>query len=178
MISKNFIIFFLFSVIILSKEILVFNEELLILFAFLIFLLFLRNYISYNISKELDSRSLKIKEDFDFFRNMQKKTFTYSIDYHTKQKFLNTEIIQILKNLKESILLILSAYNNKHIKIFNNQLDDKLKKIISHYMKLKSVLQNKISCNVFIFLKFQYVKNKKMRKLIFKRSTLFLSNIK
>ncbi len=178
MIFKNFVLFFLFFITILSKEILVFNEELLILFAFLIFLLFLRNYISYNISKELDARASKIKEDFDYFRNMQKKTFVFSVNYHIKQKSLSSEIIQIFQSLKQNILLILLTSSNKQSKNFNNQLEDKLRKIISHYIKLNIAMQNNISIKVYTYLKFQYIKDKKMRKLISKKFISLLSDIK
>ena len=89
---KTLLPLILFIVIVLSKEILVFNEEILVLFAFGIFIFLVYNFASDLISSELDSRSVKIQEEFNFYRSMQEKTLTHLIAYHNKQKLLSEEI--------------------------------------------------------------------------------------
>jgi hypothetical protein len=175
---KTSILFTLFLVIILSKEVLVFNEELLILFAFLIFLFFVRNFASNFISIELDNRSNKIREDFNYFRDVQIKTYSHLIVYHTKQKLLSSEVNAISYNLKQSISLVLSIYNKKYLKSVSNVIDDKLKKVATHQLKFDSNLQHIIRIELCNFLKLQYNKKKNIRKLFLKKSIVFLSNIK
>ena len=82
----KYLLFFLLSIlIVLSKEILVFNEEILVLFAFGIFIFLVYNFAGNLISLELDARSVKIEEEFGFYKHMQQKTLSHLISYHKKQ---------------------------------------------------------------------------------------------
>ena len=81
--NSKYLLFFLLSIlIVLSKEILVFNEEILVLFAFGIFIFLVYNFAGSLISIELDSRSVKIEEEFSFYKQMQQKTLNHLISYH------------------------------------------------------------------------------------------------
>ena len=77
--SSKYLYGVLLVLIALSKEFLVFNEEVLVLLAFSIFIYLLVNYAGEMIASELDSRKIKIKEEFDLYKNLQEKTFTLLI---------------------------------------------------------------------------------------------------
>ena len=62
--SSKYLYGVLLVLIALSKEFLVFNEEVLVLLAFSIFIYLLVNYAGEMIASELDSRKIKIKECF------------------------------------------------------------------------------------------------------------------
>ena len=67
---KHLLFLLLLVLVVLSKEILVFNEEILVLFAFGIFIFLVYNFASSLISLELDARSVKIEEEFSFYSLM------------------------------------------------------------------------------------------------------------
>ena len=77
--SSKYLYIVLLGLVALSKEFLVFNEEVLVLLAFAIFVYLLVNYGGEMIAAELDSRKEKIKEEFDLYKNLQEKTFTHLI---------------------------------------------------------------------------------------------------
>ena len=59
--NSKYLLFVLLSIlIVLSKEILVFNEEILVLFAFGIFIFLVYNFAGSLISLELNARGVKI----------------------------------------------------------------------------------------------------------------------
>ena len=60
--SSKYLYGVLLVLIALSKEFLVFNEEVLVLLAFSIFIYLLVNYAGEMIASELDSRKIKIKD--------------------------------------------------------------------------------------------------------------------
>jgi len=72
--SSRYLYVALLGLVALSKEFLVFNEEVLVLLAFAIFIYLLVNYGGEMIAAELDSRKDKIKEEFiTFFRSPEAK---------------------------------------------------------------------------------------------------------
>jgi len=73
--SSRYLYVALLGLVALSKEFLVFNEEVLVLLAFAIFIYLLVNYGGEMIAAELDSRKDKIKEEFDLYKNLQEKNF-------------------------------------------------------------------------------------------------------
>ena len=101
--SSKYLYIVLLGLVALSKEFLVFNEEVLVLLAFAIFVYLLVNYGGEMIAAELDSRKEKIKEEFDLYKNLQEKTFTHLINYHKKQKLLSSEIKEIFEISKSEI---------------------------------------------------------------------------
>ena len=104
--SSRYLYIILLALVALSKEFLVFNEEVLVLLAFAIFIYLLVNYGGEMIASELDARKEKIKEEFDLYKNLQEKTFTHLISYHQKQKLLNSEIKEIFEISKAEILIL------------------------------------------------------------------------
>jgi len=177
---KTLLPLILFIVIVLSKEILVFNEEILVLFAFGIFIFLVYNFASDLISSELDSRSVKIQEEFNFYRSMQEKTLTHLIAYHNKQKLLSEEIKAIFAITKKDIGLILSSYSQLFIKSLFYTIEDKLRKILTSESKFNSLLQDKISSELYVFLTSKYSLNKDSKETLafLNNSINFLSNMK
>jgi F0F1-type ATP synthase membrane subunit b/b' len=164
----------------LSKEILVFNEEILVLFAFGIFIFLVYNFAGSLISLELDARSVKIEEEFSFYKQMQQKTLSHLVSYHKKQILLSEEVKSIYLITKNDIKVVISNYSQMFAKFLINGIDDKLKKIVSIEIKFNSLLQEKISSELYSFLIFKYSKSndKKASAMLLVNSIHFLSKVK
>jgi F0F1-type ATP synthase membrane subunit b/b' len=177
---KTSLLLSLLFLISLSKEILVFNEEILVLFSFGIFIFLVYNFGSTMISSELDSRAVKIQEEFNYYKNMQEKTLTHLVSYHKKQKLLSEEIKTIFVVIKKDISLIILTYSQLFIKSLNNAIEDKLKKIIASQSKFDSLLQIKISNELYVFLisKYSSSKDKKISQMFLTNSINKLITIK
>lgn len=177
---KTSLLLTLLFLISLSKEILVFNEEILVLFSFGIFIFLVYNFGSSMISSELDSRAIKIQEEFNYYKNMQEKTLTHLISYHKKQKLLSEEIKTIFAVIKKDISLIIVTYSQLFIKSLNNAIEDKLKKIIANQSKFDALLQIKISNELYTFLisKYSFNKDKKISQVLLTNSINKLLTIK
>lgn len=178
--SKNLLFLLLLIIIALSKEILVFNEEILVLFAFGIFMFLVYNFAGSLISVELDARSIKIEEEFNFYKSMQRKTLNHLVSYHKKQILLSEEVKSIFLITRNDIKVIISNYSQLFLKFLINGIDDKLKKIVSIEIKFNSFLQEKISSELYSFLIFRYTKSndKKACKMLLANSIHFLSKVK
>ena len=178
--SKTSLLLTLLFLVALSKEILVFNEEILVLFSFGIFIFLVYNFGSTLISSELDSRAIKIQEEFNYYKNMQEKTLNHLISYHQKQKLLSDEIKSILSITIKDINLILSTYSLLFVRSFNNIIEEKLKKIIATESKFNSLLQIKISneLHTFLIAKYSSTKGKKGSLTLLSNSISYLTNIK
>jgi F0F1-type ATP synthase membrane subunit b/b' len=179
--NLKYLSFLLLSIlIVLSKEILVFNEEILVLFAFGIFIFLVYNFAGSLISVELDARSIKIEEEFNFYKNMQQKTLSHLVSYHKKQILLSEEVKSIFLLTKNDIKVVISNYSHLFSKFLTNSIDDKLKKIVSIELKFNSLLQEKISSELYSFLIFKYNKSndKKVSAMLLKNSIHFLSKVK
>jgi F0F1-type ATP synthase membrane subunit b/b' len=179
--NLKYLLFFLLSIlIVLSKEILVFNEEILVLFAFGIFIFLVYNFAGSLISIELDARGIKIEEEFSFYKHMQQKTLNHLISYHKKQILLSEEVQSIFLITKNDIKVVISNYSQLFLKFLTNGIEDKLKKILSIEFKFNSLLQEKISFELYSFLIFKYAKSndKKASVMLLTNSIHFLSKVK
>ena len=177
----KYLLFFLLSaLIVLSKEILVFNEEILVLFAFGIFIFLVYNFAGSLISIELDSRSVKIEEEFSFYKQMQQKTLNHLISYHKKQILLSEEVKSIFSITKNDINVVTSNCSQLFLKFLINGIDDKLRKIVSIEVKFNSLLQDRIGSELYSFLILRYAKSndKKASIILLKNSIHFLSKVK
>jgi len=178
--SKHILYLFLLILVVLSKEILVFNEEILVLFAFSIFVFLVYNFASESISLELDSRSNKIEEEFNLYKDMQKNTFSHLISYHKKQLLLLEEIKLIYSIVKKDIDVMILNYSNLFLKYLSNSIDDKLRKIFSAELKFTLLFQERLSAKLYSFLILKYNKgvDKKSFIPILRSSMSSLSKIK
>jgi F0F1-type ATP synthase membrane subunit b/b' len=149
----------------LSKEFLVFNEEVLVLLAFSIFIYLLVNHAGEMISSELDARKIKIKEEFDLYKNLQEKTFTHLISYHQKQKLLSSEIKEVFEISKAEITNIEKFYENSLQNHLVSNFEDRLKRVSGNENKTNVVLQKEIFTDLRAYLMDSYsVESNKMSK--------------
>jgi hypothetical protein len=98
---------FLLILIIFSKEFLIFNEEILIVLSFLIFIYLVLNNAAYLICEELDLKSKTIQNKFDVYKNIQEKTILFLSNYYKKRKALS-EKIKNIANIRKSRINILN----------------------------------------------------------------------
>jgi len=178
--SKKLLLSVLLILIVLSKEILVFNEEILVLFSSGIFIFLTYNFAGSMIALELDARANKIQEEFNYYRDMQEKTLIHLISYHNKQKLLSEEIKAIFLITKKDIDLILSSYSKLFLKSLINTIEDKLKKVVANESKFNSMLQEKINAELYAYLitKYSVGKDKKSSVQFLANSISSLSNMK
>jgi len=165
---KTQILLLLLIIVAFSKEVLVFNEEILVLFAFSIFVYIIYYFAGSITSLELDNRSNKIKEEFDLYKNIQVQTLTHLVSYHNKQKLLSEEIKSILSLTKNDINLLITNHSLLLLKLINVNIDEKLKKVVVNNTKNAWVLQSKINNQLYNFLLSNYinVKDKDITSLL------------
>jgi F0F1-type ATP synthase membrane subunit b/b' len=163
--SSKYLYVVLLMLIALSKEFLVFNEEVLVLLAFSIFIYLLVNYAGEMISSELDARKIKIKEEFDLYKNLQEKTFTHLISYHQKQKLLSSEIKEVFEISKAEITNIEKFYENSLQNHLVSNFEDRLKRVSGNENKTNVVLQKEIFTDLRAYLMDSYsVESNRMSK--------------
>lgn len=78
--------------IVCSKEILVFNEEILIVLAFSVFIYLVSSSASTMIADELNEKSKTIKAKFEIYKDIQEKTIIHLLNYHHKREILSDKI--------------------------------------------------------------------------------------
>jgi hypothetical protein len=99
-----------------SKEILVFNEEVLIVLAFSIFIYLVGNYGGNMISGELNNKTTLIKIKFDTYKIIQEKTILHLYNYHNKRTILSNKLqaISKIKNLRVNTINLFTKNNIKN----------------------------------------------------------------
>lgn len=129
MFSNPFKILLLIMVII-SKEILVLNEEILIVLAFTIFIYLILNNASSMISEELDQKALSIQNKFEIYKNIQEKTIIHLSNYYKKRELLS-DTLQIIYNIKKIRIALINRYYKITLKKQPFlQIDDTLNRFI------------------------------------------------
>lgn len=131
----------LLLIIICSKELLVFNEEILILFAFSLFIYLVTTKASSLIAQDLDTNILEIKNKFLAYKNLKEKSIVYGIKYIQRQNLLFSKIQTLikLKTFYTHKLLVTSTNNfKKYIFTYIEEslsrfaLNERTKKIAFH----------------------------------------------
>lgn len=166
----------------ISKEFIVFNEEVLVLVAFFIFIFLIINYAKASINESLKSKLEEIRNEFDFYKNLQKQTVSYLINYHKKQTLLVENIKKILVFSKEELKFIESCYTILWRNKVKLNFEEKLKKLVNCESQKNAFIQAFYLSNLndFFITRYQLllkfaVFNKKIRKNIILKS---LSNFK
>ena len=122
----------LLLVILISKECLILNEEILVLFSFIVFCRLIVTYISQLIEVELKIRTKKMKKSYNFLKQLQNKSLLLSKKYNEKQARFSLFLIKSLILIKKETLLITNIFqrtlNNKMISSGVSILDDSLSK--------------------------------------------------
>lgn len=98
-----------------SKEIIVFNEEVLIVLAFSIFIYLVGNYGGKMIAEELDSKTTLIQNKFDVYKSIQEKTILHLYNYHNKRTVLASKLAMI-SNIKKLRVNIINSFSKNNIK--------------------------------------------------------------
>jgi hypothetical protein len=122
----------LLLLILISKECLILNEEILVLFSFIVFCRLIVTYISQLIEVELKIRTKKMKKSYNFLKQLQNKSLLLSKKYSEKQARFSLFLIKSLILIKKETLLITNIFqrtlNNKMISSGVSILDDSLSK--------------------------------------------------
>lgn len=133
----------LFIIFVCAKEILVFNEEILIVIAFSLFLYLVLQYGSSMIATELDDKAKIIQNKFDIYKNIEEKTMIHLINYHKKREFLS-EKIKLLSNIKKSRINIIQQYYKAILlKQVLLQTEETLNRLIFNEFSTLFILQEK-----------------------------------
>lgn len=110
MFNKFFKIFLLF-VIVCSKEILVFNEEILIVLAFTLFIYLVSTKAGTLIANDLDNNITDIKNKFLTYKNLREKSILQAINYVQRQNLLSAKIQNLVKVKNLYIKKLLTSHN-------------------------------------------------------------------
>lgn len=111
-------------------EFLVFNEELLIVIAFSIFLYLVSSYASTSIVEELDEKAKVIQNKFDIYKNIEEKTIIHLLNYHNKRELLSEKIRTISKIKKLRMNTVHQYYQTNLNKQTLLQIEDILNRFI------------------------------------------------
>ena len=165
---SNILKTFLLFVIACSKELFVFNEEVLILFTFTIFIYLVSTKAGSLIAQDLDTNILDIKNKFLTYKNLKEKSILYAINLIQRQNLLSIKIQNLLKLKNLYINKLVSSYQINTKKYIFTYIEDSLsrfalnertKKIAFHkayisfvlnFVKLikKTVFQYKVKKNL------------------------------
>nr|YP_009476594.1 ATP synthase F0 subunit 4 [Chroomonas placoidea]AVM81087.1 ATP synthase F0 subunit 4 [Chroomonas placoidea] len=113
-----------------AKEILVFNEEILIVIAFSIFLYLVSQYSSSAIVEELDEKAKVIQNKFDIYKNIEEKTILHLLNYHNKRELLSEKLKTISKIKKLRMNIVHQYYKTNLSKQTLLQIEDTLNRFI------------------------------------------------
>ena len=96
--NRNFVVgTVLFLIVTLSAvEILVYNEEILLLVCFSLFIIVAYRSLNEMVASELDDRASKIKSELDSFSTIRKETLESLLEKQKERKHLSSTITDIL----------------------------------------------------------------------------------
>jgi F0F1-type ATP synthase membrane subunit b/b' len=111
--NRNFVVgTVLFLIVTLSSvEILVYNEEILLLVCFSLFIIVAYRSLNEMVASELDDRASKIKSELDSFSTIRKETLESLLEKQKERKHLSSTITDILSFSKKEaeILVVLNS---------------------------------------------------------------------
>jgi hypothetical protein len=108
----------LLLLILVSKECLIFNEEILVLFSFVVFSRLVVTNASQLIALELKIRIKKMKESYNFLKQLQNKALLFYKKYAEKQARFSSFLIKSLILINNETLLLTDIFQ----KTFNNKI--------------------------------------------------------
>jgi hypothetical protein len=140
---------YLFVILILfSKEFIIFNEEILVLSAFVFFTRFIVMGVGKMTANELVARSNKIKINFLFYKNLQTKALFYLTKNNKKQTKLSLLLKKSLTLLNFEIFVILKffpqTFDNKMLVIGFTCLNRSISVSNTNKQRLIRVLQHSL----------------------------------
>lgn len=148
MLDISFKILFLI-VLVFVKEMLVFNEELLIVIAFSLFIYLVFDNVGSLIVNELDEKSQVIQNKFKVYKKIQEKTISYLLNYHAKREVLPKKVRTIARTRTLRTRLI-NQYHQMHLsKNILSHLEDTLDKFHLNEQIRNSMFQGKYVSKVY-----------------------------
>lgn len=180
MLSNFRLTFILIGFVLLSKEILVFNEETLILFSFILFSYLSYKFVGDSFYKELHDRNFAIEKDLQFYNNIQKDIILNLFVYYENQKNLVVHIQNIINFIKHIVVLLTNRFLFLLKKQYNLFIENNLKKLVTLEQKLKNDIQESILEFImkFLVLKFSLTSKKTNNRLHLKNSIKFITKKK
>lgn len=164
----NWLLYFIFFVILISNDILLFNEEFLILLCFIIFCILIYNNLKKNIYDYFEASNNHIKKKYWKFYDKILTSFQNEIFY--KKKIFNFS--NNISNLKR-------YYLNLNIKFLNNILDYQIKEkqiIFKHKLNFALSLEQQFQK---LIISIVLIKIKKLLILtLFLKKTITINNLK
>lgn len=153
----NLLLYFIFAIILVSSDFLLFTEESLILLCFIVFCTLSYNNLNNSINNYFNNINLKTIKKIDDFYNLIIDFFNKEISYKKKEKDVLNQFLK-LKNYylnlnNEFSNKILKYQNNKKISVLNDKLiftlnlEKQYQKLIINIMLLK--IKKLITLNLF-----------------------------
>lgn len=128
-----------------SLNIIVLDEEALVLLCFVLFLIFLTQNISEVVRSELQSRSEKIREEFEETNLLQEDMYETLLGYYQKQLSLETEIQSLLLWSKNEVSSLIKTRRAALQNLLQKEVDAKLKNISAKEQSFLLSMQEEIS---------------------------------
>jgi hypothetical protein len=106
MIVEKYLYLLLLLLVLISKELLIFNEEILVLFAFVIFSRLVVVNVNQLIVLELNTRTKKMKESYTLLKQLKNKSLFFTKKYTEKQRILSLFLIKSAILINNEILFL------------------------------------------------------------------------
>lgn len=173
------LVFLLSLFCLLSKEFLVFNEELLIFFSFLLFVYLNTTLLGSVLLLELNKDVFYIQDKLLAYKNMRRNTCLILFDYYQQQCLLFSHLEEFQVLTKKMITIFLFPSLSVRIStLLLKMLEKKWKKIGSIKVKASKLCYEYLNIFLIFFVFFMLKKlNKQEKKKLFKRSLSLLKVI-
>jgi hypothetical protein len=102
----------LLLLILISKECLILNEEILVLFSFIVFCRLVVTNISQLIVVELKIRTKKMKESYNLLKQLRNELLVRHKEYNEKQARFSLFLIKSLIIIKKEAFFMMNEYKN------------------------------------------------------------------
>lgn len=145
-INKNYLItfFLMLTAVLTGKEILIFNEEILIVLTFSAFVTFAYINLGDGIANDLNERSLKIQQEFEEYYVVREEIVKNLITYHQKQLSLANEIEAIAAFSKNQVEYIVEKQSLSLEATIVQQIKQKLKTIVAEESRMIQDIQRQV----------------------------------
>ena len=171
--SKNFnyfVVFFIAFLVLSSKHIIIYNEEILVVFTFLMFLYTCQKMAGDSIESSLNERSHLIATELRTFLTLKKELVQEVLEDHKKQALIKAFLKKLGEYSRTQILQIASKRKSALRSLFLNQIQRKLR-ILAYYGQagpMSRKIQTAIAASFrgAVLLHYLRSKNKLKRKVV------------
>jgi len=146
----------------------VMDEEVIVVYAFILFIGLMYHYTSTLVDDSIRSESQKIGKEFDIFFDLQKKVVKSLIKYHVLQVLIITQIKELLEFSKSEISNVIEAKKKTLDARLATQMEQKLAYLASKEqgiaIKVQADASNHIIANVQELFATENKQNKKIKE--------------